>query len=126
MVTQAQLNDGLEKLRMDLTAIINESIQSVKDTVISNLTKANKDLFDKVKLLEEKVVGLETELHANNHYNRQCNILISGIPEEVPHESLEKISVNIINKCCSAIAISPEEVQGCHWISQKMKMLFVD
>ena len=121
MVTQAQLNDGLEKLRIDLTAIINESIQSVKDTVISNLTKANKDLFEKVQVLEEKVVSLETELQASNQYNRQSNLLISGIPEDVPHESLEKISIDIINKCCSAIVISPEEVQGCHRISKKNK-----
>ena len=35
MVTQAQLNDGLEKLRCDLTTVINESIQSVKDTLIN-------------------------------------------------------------------------------------------
>ena len=121
MVTQTQLNDGLEKLRTDLTMLINESIQSVKDTIISNLTQANKDLFDKIQLLEEKVVSLESELQASNQYNRQNNLLISGIPEDVQHESLETISIGIINKCCSAIVVSPEEVQGCHRISQKNK-----
>ena len=119
MVTQTQLNDGLEKLRNDLTMLINESIQSVKDTIISNLTKANKDLFEKIQLLEEKVVSLESELQASNQYNRQNNLLISGIPEDVQHESLETISIGIINKCCSAIVASPEEVQGCQRISQK-------
>ena len=119
MVTQTQLNDGLEKLRNDLTTLINESIQSVKDTIIANLTKANKDLFDKIKLLEDKVVSLESELQASNQYNRQNNLLISGIPEDVQHENLEAISIGIINKCCSAIVVSPEEVQGCHRISQK-------
>ena len=121
MVTQAQFTEGLEKLRNDLTVLLNESIQSIKDTVISNLTKANKDLYSKIQVLEAKVVSLETDLQASMQYNRQNNLLISGIPEEVPHESLENISIGIINKCCSAIVVSPEEVQGCHRISRKNK-----
>ena len=75
----------------------------------------------KIQALEDKVISLETELQANQQYNRQNNILISGIPEEVQHEALEKISCDIINKCCSAIVVSPEDVQGCHRLSQKNK-----
>ena len=65
MVTQAQLTEGLEKLRTDLTHLITESIQSIKDTVIANLTQANKDMFSKIQALEDRVVSLETELQAH-------------------------------------------------------------
>ena len=117
MVTQAQLNEGLEKLRSDLTTIINESILSVKDALILNLTEANKNMSAKIQALEDKVVNLETQLQANLQYNRQNNILISGIPAEVEHEALENISIGIINKCCSGVVVSPEDVQSCHRLS---------
>ena len=119
MVTQAQLNEGLEKLRTDLTTIINESILSVKDALILNLTEANKNMSAKIQALEDKVVNLETQLQANLQYNRQNNILISGIPAEVEHEALENISIGIINKCCSGVVVSADDVQGCHRLSPK-------
>ena len=99
MVNQTQFDNGLDKLRTDLTLLINSSIKSIQDTVISNLVQLNKKLQEKVDMLEDKVVSLEAELHANNQYTRQNNLLISDIPEDVEHECLEKIAINIVG-CC--------------------------
>ena len=121
MVNQQQFDIGLDKLRTDLTLLINESIKSIQDTIITNLVNSNKMLQEKVEVLEDKVVSLEAELHANNQYTRQNNLLISGIPEEVEHENLEKIAINIINKCNSELVVAETDVQGCHRISKKNK-----
>ena len=119
MVNQQQFNDGLEKLRTDLTTLINDSLQSIKDTIISNLVTANKSLQQKVEALEEKVVGLETELQASLQYTRQNNLLISGISEDIDHGALEEIAMKIINKCSAAYQVVEDDIEACHRLSAR-------
>ena len=66
-------------------------------------------------------MALQTELAANNQYHRQNNLLISGIPEEVEDDCLEKIPIDIINKCNGAIVVAASEIQGCHRLSRTNK-----
>ena len=100
MVSQKEFDEGLEKLRTDLSKEITGSINSIKDTVIAQLLEANSKLQEKVENVEERVLVLEHQ--ASLQYSRQLNVVISGIPPEVEHKYLEQIAVKIFNKCNSA------------------------
>ena len=64
MVNQKVFEEGLDKLRADLGKQIDDSIQSIKDTVIANLVEANKSLQLKVENLEGKLTQLEIDQQA--------------------------------------------------------------
>ena len=119
MVTQKDLDKGLEKLRVDLTRDITDSIKSVQDTVIAQLLDANEKLRDKVDQLEKKVILLESAQHDGEQYSRQNNLVISGIPKEVVHDNLEGVVINIINRCNNPVTITNRDIEACHRTSQR-------
>ena len=119
MVNQNQLDSSLDKLCEETSNKIEDSIKSIKDTIIQQLVDANKNLQAKVFSLEKKVQQLEIDHQASNQYNRQTNILISGIPPEVDHEDLEQISINILNKCNAPVVLNERDFQACHRLSEK-------
>ena len=94
-------------------------MQSIKDTIIHQLVESNKFLQEKVASLEKRVVQLEIDHQTSAQYNRQNNLLISGIPPEVKHENLEEIAVNILNKCNAPDIVNKRDFAACHRISEK-------
>ena len=102
-----------------MARLINESLQSIKDTIISNLVTANKSLQNKVEVLEEKVARLEAGLQAGLQYTRQNNLVISGISEIVKHDDLENIAIKIINKCNVPNEVEEGDLEACHRLSPR-------
>jgi len=77
----------------------------MKDEIIKNLVESNKELQKKIKTLEKKVNDLEhneeriiTNIEGNNQYGRRNNLEISGIPNEIEDENLEKTVIKILKK----------------------------
>ena len=120
MVTKKDLDDGLTKLRVELTESLNKSILELREHVINKLMEANDGLKAQVKVLETKVVNLEKELQSSLQYNRLNNVVISGIPESVDHNDLKSVSLEIMNTCLQS-NIGPRDMEACHRISKKSK-----
>ena len=116
MVTKKDLEDGLAKLEAELKETFISSIETLKSQIIDNLVEANKLLQGRVKSLEEKVNKLEIDFQESLQYNRQNNLIISGIPKEVEHKDVLKVSLGIVNTCLNE-PVGPRDVQGCHRLS---------
>ena len=119
MVSQQKFEDGLSKLRFDVTQDLMKSIDALKNTIIDNLVEANKVLQQKVQVLGDRVTKLESDLQATQQYSRQNNILISGIPAEVEHEQLQEIVINIMETCNSSVSLTSRDFEACHRLSKK-------
>ena len=117
VLTKKDLDAGLEGLKAEFQAIIQTNISELREAIIDNLVEANKALQLKVVQLEEVVERLTIEFQANLQYQRQNNIIISGIPPEVEHENLEKVAVEVVNTC-SQTQVNTGDVQGCHRLSR--------
>ena len=106
--------------KKELQISIDNSIAAFRTTIIDNLVEANKNLQKRVDVLEGFVKQLVLDFQANLQYQRQNNIIISGIPPEVEHGDLEKAAVEIVNTCCKN-RVSTRDVQGCHRLSRTSK-----
>ena len=76
------------------------------------------DLHETVTELRERIDNLENEVHNDQQYNRNNNILISGIPDTVEHDDLLEISMNIMNKCIEDYSLTSRDFEACHRISK--------
>ena len=118
VLTKKDLDEGFKDLKGELQILIDNSIAGLRASIIDNLVEANKNLQQRVNKLEGVVEQLTLDFQANLQYQRQNNIIISGIPPEVDHGDLEKAAVEIVNTCAQN-RVSTRDVQGCHRLSQK-------
>ena len=126
MVTKTELNEKLDETVGTLTATLNEnfqkllkaSIDELKNTIIDNLKKSNEILQLKVQSMEGEISSLKNQhidfvkrTEAAIQHGRLEQMIVSGIPERIPHDDLEKtsswytkpnqrISDNIERCCC--------------------------
>ena len=68
---------------------MNESILSVKDSIITALRGDNKMIQVEVEILEKKLIVSEKSFNRLDQYNRRKNLEIQGIPSTVDDEVLE-------------------------------------
>ena len=81
--------------------------------MIDKLIEENAKLQDRLKLMEERVQKLETDLADSNQHSRKNNIELSGIPNNVSDEDLENKYLELLNKIV-AIPITSAEIDACH------------
>ena len=97
---------------------ISDDINEMKDQIIQNLIKSNKNLQNKVQILEEKLENIENDqknitisVESNNQYVRRNNLEISGIPNSVSDEDLESKVIEILSKI--NIKLQKKEIEAC-------------
>ena len=73
----------------NLEAQINESIMSVKDTIINSLKRVNSQLRPRVEVLEKKLNDEECYISSIDQHSRRNNIEIQGIPKTTKDKKLE-------------------------------------
>ena len=114
-----ELNDHLKTNIMDQ---MNESVISIKDTIIDALKEDNAQLRNKVELLEKKLI--EAEISQNNfeQYTRN-NIEIQGISSQIPDEKLEEKVIEVFS--AMNIAITKNDVEDCHRLGKSSKSTIV-
>ena len=64
------------------------------------------------------IIRLEKNIVSTNQYNRRPNLVIEGIPDDVPQSKLEVICLNIIHDIGFA-GVSSYEVVGCHRLKRR-------
>ena len=125
------LAEALTAQTKTITTQIDTSISAIRKEIIDTLKVENEKLNDKITLLETKndllesrISSLEIKLEDNLQYQRNANIIISGIPREIAHEKLESIVIEIFNKVCFH-TISDREIVACHRLSMKSDNVLV-
>ena len=87
--TNKRLQELNDHLKTNIVDQMNESILSLKDTIIDALKEDNGQLRNKVELLEKKLTEVGISHHKLEQYTRRNNIEIRSMPSQIPDEKLE-------------------------------------
>ena len=108
-----ELNDHLK------TNIVDQSVSSIKDTVIDALKEDNAQLRNKVELLEKKLTEVDISRNKLEKYKRRNNIDIQGIPPQIPDEKLEEKVIEVSS--AMNIAITKNDLEDYHRLGKSSK-----
>ena len=95
--TLSNINKEVSELRSDFKKI--ESELSVSKNVNNKLHK--------------RVVALERQCWGNNQYSRRECLEITGVPDSVINDDLEKTTIKIFDKL--DVGIDPSNIEDYHW-----------
>ena len=62
--------------------------------------------------LKEQIICLEKNQAKSEQYSRHNNIELSGIPNDIPENNLEKVVIDICHD--SGLEIESKDIEGCH------------
>ena len=123
--TEAFVVDTVEEVKSQildtLKSEVDKRIDLLKSKIIDNLIKDNKRLSKKVILLDEeiehihsRVYDIEVSLLDQQQRSRRNNLEISGIPNEISDENLEKDILIILNYEFKEDPITSTEIDAIH------------
>ena len=128
---QESIGNQLATQTSSLKTHMDESISAIRKEIIGTLQVENQKLKDEIttlqsrnSYLEERVNSLEVKVEVNFQYQRNSSIVIAGIPNEVEHNKLENIVLNIFNKVCFH-DINHRDIIACHRLSLKSDNIVV-
>ena len=102
----------LKKTNKSVTEEVNESIMSIKNTIIDALKEENLKLQNKVKKLEEQLLEIDQKNNHLDQYIRRNNLEIQGIPANVTDDELEGKVIDIFS--CLGIEVKGSDIEDCH------------
>ena len=62
--------------------------------------------------MEEQIISLEKSQAKSKQYSQHNNIELSGIPNDIPEDNLEKVVMDICHN--SDLEIEPKDIEGSH------------
>ena len=102
----------LKKTKKSVTEEVNESIMSIKNTIIDVLKEENQKIQNKVKKLEEQLLEIDQKSNHLDQYSRRINIEIQGIPANVTDDELEGKVIDIFSYL--GIEVKGSDKKDCH------------
>ena len=114
MVTKDELQNALRNQYTQFKTDLDE----MKTDIINTLSKDNEALSNRVAVIEEKTIELEKAIQSNLQYQRNCNVIISGIPSSIGHKNLELLVITMFNLVCFH-QITTRDLMAVHRISAK-------
>ena len=128
MVTKQELQDAIDKLSASLNGdfqrLLAQSIDVLKTTIIDNLKKSNEELQKKVSKLEAEIINLKSEnveqvkrTEASFQHGRLEQMIISGLPDDIPHEQLENKCISVVN-AIKNYPVSARDISACHRVGK--------
>lgn len=124
VLSNKDLEEALQRQTVTLQKQLDDGITAIKEEVTKALMVDNAKLRKRVDGLEHRITQLENQLENNLQYQREANVLISGIPSEVLHKDLEFIVLSIFNTVCFHSIIA-RDIVACHRISTKSSTVVV-
>ena len=121
--TNNRLEELNDHLKTNIVDQMNESVMSIKDTIIDALKEDNAQLRNKVELLEKKLTEVEISCNKLEQYTRRNNIEIQGIPLRIPDEKLEEKVIDVFGAI--NIAITKNDVEDCHRLGKSSESTIV-
>ena len=93
-------------------------ISKLNDT-ISQLHCTNEKIRSELAVLknintkmEERIIKLEKNQAKSEQHSWRNNIELSGIPNVIPEDNLEKVLIDICHD--SGLEVQPKDIEGCH------------
>ena len=111
--------DSLDKLEKSIVQSINglkDKIINLKDMVIKYLQDENARLKEKCEKLENRVAILESNHNDLAQYGRRNNVVLSGIPDNVPDNNLENTVISVLSDI--DVQVEPRDIEACHPIGK--------
>ena len=108
----SRLDQKESNIQKNITNVVNESIMSIKDSIIDSLKEENMKLQSRVQQLEDKALRMEITKNNHEQYTRRNNIEIQGIPATAADDNLEIKVIDIFR--CLKINIDPSDIEDCH------------
>ena len=121
--TNKRLEELNDHLKTNIVDQMNESVMSIKDTIIDALKEDNAQLRNKVELLEKKLTEVEISRNNLEQYTRRNNIEIQGIPSHIPDKKLEEKIIEVFGAMNTAI--TKNDVEDCHRLGKSSKSTIV-
>ena len=94
---------------------------NLKDVIIKDLQIENQRLRNKINNLDKKVITMEENSNSLDQYGQRNNLEITGIPDDVDDQNLEKEVVEILGTI--DVNISSKDMGACHRIEKSKKLL---
>ena len=99
-----------KKTKKSVTEEVNERI-SIKNRIIDAVKEKNLKLQNKVKKLEEQLLGIDQKNNHLDQYSRRNNLEIQGIPSNIIDDELEG---KVIDKfSCLSTEVKGSDIKGC-------------
>ena len=114
--SKTQLDEALNEQTITMQNIINDSINKLREEIIDRLLLETTKLSTRIKELEENVITLEKSVIKKHQYQRNNNIVITGIPKSVEHDILEDQCIKIINEI-NEHKLEKRDLEASHRIS---------
>ena len=94
---------------------LEEDVDYLGDFIPSanKLADSINQLHNDVTRIDKEIVRVDKEVIVTNQYNRRENLVIDGIPDNVPQAQLEKVCLDIVHSIGFG-QVSSYEVIGCH------------
>ena len=116
----ANLNDSyLNRQPLQIPTIEHEGRIMNLDRSFVNIQNENYRYNEDIINLQKCIESLEKELTSFQQYNRRENIEISGIPESIPQNELEKIIIDVLKRI-GVWGLESYEVVACRRLRRKM------
>ena len=107
--------EGMNKFQNKLNEI--EKTVELNQIVLEVIKEEHSNEIDDLKVSMNKV---ERDITVTNQYNRRENLIIDGIPDNVPQWKLERTCLEIVHKL-GFRDVGVYEVVGCHRLRKKEK-----
>ena len=89
---------------------------NLKDVIIKDLQIENQRLRNKINNLDKKVITMEENSNSLDQYGQRNNLEITGIPDDVDDQNLEKEVVEILGTI--DVNVSSKDMGACHRIEK--------
>ena len=119
MLTKDELQNALNNQYTQFKTDLDE----MKTDIINTISKDNEALSNRVTV-RGKTIELEKAIQSNLHYQRNCNVIISGIPSSIGHKNLELLVIKMFNLVCFH-QITTRDLMGVHRISAKSNNVLI-
>ena len=120
MLTKDELQNALKHQYTQFKTDLDE----MKSDIINTLSKDNEALSNRVTVIEEKTIELEKAIQSNLQYQRNCNVIISGIPSSIGHKNLELLVIKMFNLVCFH-QITTRDLMAVHRITAKSNNVLI-
>ena len=91
MNQDSQMKDMENNILSSINSLKDE-IPNLKEIVIKNLQNENEKLRQKCERLDRRCAKYESDHNALAQYGRRSNVVLSGIPDSVSDDTLERVS----------------------------------
>ena len=97
---------------------LTEARLDILENNLSSMNSSEKSHFDDIVILSTKIESLEAEIARLNQYGRKENIILSGIPDNIGHNQLEKVVIKLLRDI-GVKDLEAQDITACHRLKFK-------